>query len=46
MKQEIYDEISAINGMRGEVVLDDRSERPGFKMTEASLVGYLFIIYL
>jgi hypothetical protein len=40
---EIYDEISAISGMKGEVVLDDRAVRPGFKMNDAALIGYLFV---
>lgn len=38
---KIYDEISALQGMQGDVVLDDRAERPGFKMNDALLLGDL-----
>jgi len=41
---KIYDEISAVDGMRGEVVLDDRADRPGFKMNDAGLLGYPYMV--
>src|SRR5262245_50044595 len=40
---ELYDYLEQ-NGFRGELVLEDRDESPGFKMNDARTVGFPFCI--
>jgi len=41
---KIYDLIAGMDGMRGDVVLDDRVERPGYKMNDACLIGFPYMV--
>ncbi len=41
---EVYNLLAASSALEGEVVLDDRHESPGFKMKEAQLLGFPWMV--
>lgn len=44
--EEICRDLEKMPQFRGEVVLDDRFERPPVKLKDASLIGYPYIVVL
>ncbi len=41
---EVYNLLAESSALEGEVVLDDRHESPGFKMKEAQLLGFPWMV--
>jgi len=42
--EALYDQLQATHSLRGEVLIDDRKERPGIKLKEAALAGFPFTV--